>query len=63
MGSIKRVREGDTQTAIAIDRRRKMKQAVRDLPDPKRRGLTQEDIETLRKANLGKLAALAERYI
>ena len=37
--------------------------AVRDLPDPPRRGLSWEDVEVLRRAGLHNIADIAERYL
>ena len=48
--------------AIA-DRRRRMKEAVQDVPDPKRGKVTAKDVETLREAGLDELAEVAEIYV
>ena len=37
--------------------------AVRDLPDPEPRELTEDDLTTLRDAGLGELAELGKRYV
>lgn len=46
-----------------VERRRRMEEAVRDLPDPERRELTQEDIDTLHDAGLDEIAEVGKRYV
>ena len=45
------------------DRRRRMREAVRDLPDEEPSKLTSEDVETLREAGLEEVAEVAEIYV
>jgi hypothetical protein len=63
MGDQKRNGKGRSADEVQAERSRRMQEAVRDLPDPERRKLTREDVETLRKADLGDLAEIAERYV
>lgn len=48
---------------LEAERLRKMREAVRDLPDPERRDVTREDVETLREAGLEELAEIADHYV
>ena len=45
------------------DRQRRMREAVRDLPDVEPRKLTKEDVKTLRDAGLNEVAEVAEIYV
>lgn len=52
-----------TDDSIQAERSRRMKEAVRDLPDHGHKKLTREDVDTLRRADLDDLAKIAERYV
>jgi alkylhydroperoxidase family enzyme len=45
------------------DRRKRMHEAVRDLPEDKPSKLTSEDVETLREAGLDEVAEVAALYV
>jgi len=51
---------GDPTTDEGV---RKMREAVRDVPDPDRRPVTSKDVKRLRKAGLDDLAEIAESYV
>jgi hypothetical protein len=53
---------GDRDEAVAV-RRRRIREAVRDVPDPEGGKLTKEDVRTLREAGLDDLAEVAEIYV
>lgn len=50
------------QTSDAAEDVRKMREAVRDVPEPERKPVTRETVKTLRKAGLTELAKIAEPY-
>lgn len=45
------------------ERLEEIREAVRDVEGPEPGPLTSEDVETLRDADLGELAEIAERYV
>lgn len=45
------------------ERRRALREAVRDVEDPQSGRVTFEDVETLRDAHLTELAEIAEQYV
>lgn len=45
------------------ERRKKMRDAVRDVPDVKTTKVSKEDVDTLRAAGLDELAEVAEIYV
>ena len=59
--SLKRAKRDKTRSEK--DRIKRTQEAVTDLPDPERRKLTQEDVDTLRDAGLTEFAELAKRYV